>query len=65
MPSRRAATVAADAKARSVPRPAPIAIVLVPPRHRRRPRSVAPALLALEWLFLTALGAIALALATG
>jgi hypothetical protein len=39
--------------------------VLVPPRHRRKVQSTAPILLALEWLTLTALGAVALALATG
>jgi len=65
MPSRRPATVPAGAKTRSVPHPAPIAIVLVPPRHRRKVQSAAPMLLALEWLTLTALGAVALALATG
>jgi hypothetical protein len=65
MPSRRSATVPAGARTRSDLRPAPIAVVLAPPRHRRHPRSAAPALLVLEWLTLTALGAIALALATG
>jgi hypothetical protein len=64
MPSRRPATIPAGARTRSIPRPEPIAIVLTPPRHRRHARSAAPALLLLEWLTLTALGAVALALAT-
>ena len=65
MPSRRSAAVPAGGRTRPVPRSEAIAIVLVPPRHRRRVHSAAPALLVLEWLMLTALGAIALALATG
>jgi hypothetical protein len=48
-----------------VPRSEAVAIVLVPPRHRHRVRSAAPALMVLEWLMLTAFGAVALALATG
>jgi hypothetical protein len=39
--------------------------VLVPPRHRRKVQGAAPMVLALEWLTLTALGAVVLALATG
>ena len=64
MPSWRPAAVPAGARTRSVPRAEAVAIVLVPPRLRRRVRSAAPALLVLEWLMLTALGTVALALAT-
>jgi hypothetical protein len=65
LPSRRAATVSGGARMRPVQQAEPIAIVLVPPRHRPRVRTAAPALVVLEWLALTALGTIALALATG
>jgi len=65
MPSRRPAAVPAGARTRPAPRAETVAIVLMPPRHRRRVRSVAPALMVLEWAMLTALGAVALALATG
>ncbi len=65
MPSRRPATVPAGARPSPIPGPAPIAIVLVPPRHRRHARSAAPMLLVLEWLALTALSTVAIALATG
>lgn len=65
MPSRRPASIPAGAKTRSAPQSAPIAIVLVPPRYRARVRSAAPAVLVIEWMMLTALGTVALALAVG